>query len=228
MKKILSVVSVLVFVMTVFAQGVLAQESQNANEKVSLSKEEKVQLSSNFDDLGINKITQMELIDKIENGETLDSMKEENLQKVANNAGNLNESDSITFEDGSKIVYGNELVNTGLIQPMLASGTYTVKSYWYTGVLNYSFYSDFVIKSGDNNDYIKKSYNPDVSVLVPGGSYSNKEVTIERKYETSSRRAYSRMDFDYSVPYGGTSSVDLYFNVGDNDYETTLSKADGK
>lgn len=210
-----------------FGQGVSAQEASKDN----LNGSEKEKIKENFNELGIDQETQNVLIEKLENGEKLDSMKEENLQKAANDVQNmsLNDSKTITFADGSKIVYGTKLEDENKdIQPMASTGSHSVKSYWNTGVLNYSFHTDFVIRAGKNNDYIQKSYNPSVTLLVPGGSYSGEKVTVERKNETSTKRAYSRMDFKYSVPLGGSSNVHLYFNVGNNTYETTLSQKDSK
>ncbi|KGX84971.1 hypothetical protein [Pontibacillus litoralis] len=106
---------------------------------------------------------------------------------------------------------------------MKSNGSYTVKSYWNTGILNYSFQTDFVLRSG--YDYINKSYNPNVTII--GGTYDNEKVSVQRKHETSTKRAYSRMDFSYEV-FTGKSSVDFYFQVGNNDYETTLSLKDSK
>jgi len=227
--------SVLVLLLVSLSQGVFAKEVSMDNENLEFSQEDIVKLQEGFSELSIDVNTQKKLIEKLENGELLDSMKPENSQKSVTlletstkGTIGLNNSQTITFEDGSKIIYGTELVKTDDIGIMKASGSYTVRSYWYTGVLNYSFYTDCVIVAGDNNDYIVRSYNPNVSVLVPGGTFNNEKVSIQRKYETSTKRAYSRMDFNYSVPFGGSTSVDLYFNVGDNDYETTLSLKDSK
>ncbi|MYL49894.1 hypothetical protein GLV98_10375 [Halobacillus litoralis] len=219
MKKIVSLL-VLMLVLGVFGTSVSAEDS----EKEKFSNTEKKQLVENFTELGIDKQTQKKLIKKLENGEALDSMKQENLNAAK---AELGESKTITFEDGSRLSVGSEAIykDTGFPMQSLSAGTRTVKSYWYTGFMNYSFETDFVIRSGSDNDYILKSYNPNVSII--GGSYSGKKVTVMRKYETSTRRAYSRMDFDYSVPTG-QGSIDLYFQVGDNDYETTLSRDDVK
>lgn len=223
MKKIISIVSIFMFALVLFGQGVSAEEST----KFKFSDSEKEQLEKNFSELGIDKDTQIKLINKLENGEVLDSMKEENLRKVSaemqKNEG-LNDYTVITFEDGSKLAYGSEVVNTDGIQPMKhANGNYTIKSSWTWGFVSFSFYSDIVLRTG--YDYIVKSYNPNVTVI--GGSKSDEKVTIERKYETATKRAYSRMDFNYSLPTG-SSSMDLFFQVGNNDWETTLTLKDSK
>lgn len=213
-------------VLVSFGQGTLAKETSN----YKLSKSEKKEIARNFDTLGIDEATQKKLIEKIENGEVIDAMKEENLQKAADDMQNiaLNESKTITFEDGSKIKYGTKLenVNESDIKLTASPGSYTAKSYWYTGILNYSFYSDFVIRSGKNNDYITDAYNPILTLIGPG-SYTGEKASVIRRYETSTRFAYSRMDFKYSVPTG-SSNVSLYFNVGNNSYKTTLSLKDIK
>ncbi|MGN7468543.1 hypothetical protein [Brevibacillus sp. SAFN-007a] len=229
MKKFVSFMSIFVLMLVAFVQGVSA-EKVSANPKVfEFSQTDIENLKDRFSELGIDEKTQNTLIKKLENGEVLDSMKEENLQKakaqiIANGENSLNKSRVITFNDGSKIMYGTRLVDSE-IQPMVSPGSYMIESYWFTGIVNFGFYSDIVIVSGNNNDYIVDSYDPYVSVL--GGSFTPPTVGIKRKYETSTRRAYSQMDFTYTIPTG-QSTMKLYLNVGDNDYETTLSKDDVK
>lgn len=229
MKKFVSFMSIFVLMLVAFVQGVSA-EKVSANPKVfELSQTDIENLKDRFSELGIDEKTQNALIKKLENGEVLDSMKEENLQKAkvqifANGENSLNKSRVITFNDGSKIMYGTRLVDSE-IQPMVSPGSYEIESYWFTGIVNFGFYSDIVIVSGSNNDYIVDSYDPYVSVI--GGSFTTPTVGIKRKYETSTRRAYSQMDFTYTIPTG-QATMKLYLNVGDNDYETTLSKDDVK
>ncbi len=230
MKKLVSFMSIFALMLVTFAQGVSAEEVSVNRKAFELSQTDTENLKDRFSELGIDEKTQDKLIEKLEKGEVLDSMKEENLQKakvqISTKGGNsLNNSQVITFNDGSKIMYGTRLVDSG-IQPMSVSpGLYQIESYWITGILNYGFYSDIQIVSGSNNDYIISSDNPYVSVI--GGSFTTPTVSIKRKTETSSYRAYSQMSFTYTIQTG-QSTASLYLNVGNDDYETTTSKDDLK
>lgn len=102
-------------------------------------------------------------------------------------------------------------------------------SYWATGTVNYSYYNDYTIVKGKDNDFISKAYNPTVAVIR--GTFTTPTVTIHRAKETSSKYAYSQMDFTYtfSLPLPPVSATaKLYFNVGNDDYDTTLSLSDTK
>lgn len=100
-----------------------------------------------------------------------------------------------------------------------------MKAYWHLGILNCQFYSDIVIKSGSNNDYIIRSRDPSITVF--GGTYSEQTLKVQRKYETSTHRAYSQLSFKHSTAIG-ESSFHLYLNVGNNDWEATLSNKSAK
>ena len=155
-------------------------------------------------------------------------MKQENLDKASRQLSNISigESKTLTFNDGSKIRYGTEIIENEKFTTLAKSpGTYQVKSYWYGGILNASYLTDFVIRCGSNNDYIISSHS--VSISVIGGSFSNDTLTTPRKYETSTTRAYSHLRFNYSYPTGN-ATFHLYFHVGNNDYETRLSLKDIK
>ncbi|MDQ0176792.1 hypothetical protein [Bacillus chungangensis] len=187
------------------------------------------EIRENFSALGIDENVQNNLIKKLQDGKQIDSMKQANLDKALQQLDTISvgESKTLTFDDGSKILFGSEKVEDkeSAIVPFISAGSYQVKSYWYMGLLNASYLTDFVIVSGANNDYIVSSHSESVSII--GGSYSNVNLSTPRKYETSSRLAYSRLYFDYSVPTG-SARFNLYFHVGDNDYNTALSLNDIK
>ncbi|ASJ54847.1 hypothetical protein BP422_15505 [Brevibacillus formosus] len=229
MKKLASVMSVFALTLGIFTQSIFAEETSSASK---LSQAYVAQLKNSFSELGIDEKTQNALIKKLENGQILDSMKEENIQKTINKRSfniekGLNQSEVVTFADGSKIKYGVRPVNSGI--KSVAPGSYTVESYWATGTVNYSYYNDYTIVKGINNDFISKAYNPTVAVI--GGTFTTPTVTIHRAKETSSKYAYSQMDFTYtfSLPLPPVSATaKLYFNVGNDDYDTTLSLSDTK
>ena len=163
----------------------------------------------------------------MEKGIPIDSMKPENIDRVQKELSLLRagESKTITFKDGSKIVYGSELVENDDFQIMQSPGDYRLKVYWYTGALNAKYYLDYKIVSGKNNDYIKSAHSE--SIIMVGGSYSNVKLTVPRKYETSTRYAYSRLYFDYTY-LGVNARFNLYAHVGNNDWHTSLSLKDSK
>ncbi|WP_271396526.1 hypothetical protein [Salinicoccus roseus] len=227
MKKILFYLAIFTVVFGVFSQETFAQEES----KDQLSPEEEKEIRENFTELGISDEDQKHLIEKLNNGQAIDSMKEKNMQKAMAASQRMletkqfGEDQTMTFADGSKIEYGHELVNSADDENVYraSSSLNTARSYWNVGVLNYQFYTDFSLASGNN--YIDRSY--DYTINVIGGSYSNVSLTVERKYETTTHKAYSRLGFSYSIATG-TGSPRLYFNVGDNSYDTTLSLSDRK
>lgn len=221
MKKTLSIVSVFLFTLMLLGQGVSAETiSKDLKGSPELSKAEKEEIKENFSELGIDEKTQNKLLEKLANGQKLDSMKQVNIDKAMKqfDIKTLVEEGekTFTFNDGSKIVIGSEYENPQKAVQPLANNYRTVTSYINWGVVNCSFKTDFVTRSGAY-DYIQRSYNPSVS--VPGGSYSNKKVEIIRKYENSNRRAKSTLSFDYETLYI-SSTGQLHFYVGNNSYET--------
>lgn len=231
LKKLVSVMSIFALTLGIFSQSIFAEETRSVSK---ISQAHVAELKHSFNELGIDEKTQNTLIKKLENGQMLDSMKEENIQKTIkklnrsfNIEKGLNQSEVVTFADGSKIKYGVRPVNSGI--KSVAPGSYTVESYWATGTVNYSYYNDYTIVKGKDNDFISKAYNPTVAVI--GGTFTTPTVTIHRAKETSSKYAYSQMDFTYtfSLPLPPVSATaKLYFNVGNDDYDTTLSLSDTK
>lgn len=188
-------------------------------------------IRENFSTLGIDENVQNDLIEKLKDGKQIDSMKQENLDKSLQQLDKIpvGESKTLTFDDGSKVLLGSEKVENkdgnAIVPSFISPGSYQVKSYWYTGFVNASYLTDYVIVSGADNDYIVSSHSESVSVI--GGSYSNVTLTTPRKYETSTRFAYSRLYFDYSLPTGN-ARLSIYFHLGNNDYNTALSLNDIK
>ncbi|WP_100407774.1 DUF5626 family protein [Bacillus solitudinis] len=127
----------------------------------------------------------------------------------------IGESETIEFEDGSKIEYGTKIDEDFISISSLNPGSYRVTAYWYTGLVNADYKVDIVIKSGSNNDYIVKAQSP--GIVVIGGSYSNDKLVTPRTHETSTRYAYSHLSFDYSLP-GVNAKFNLYLQVGKDNH----------
>jgi hypothetical protein len=236
MKKFLTVFLTSVLFFTLFSSA-LASEKETSIDYAELVRTNEQEIRAGFDELEIDKETQNKLLEKLSNGEVIDSMKPENIekaQKAVKDLG-LGESKVITFEDGSKAEFGTEIVGFTpegsnkskeeiAVIAAKSPGTYQVKAYWNIVILSCFYYNDVVIRSGQY-DYISSAYNPTISVI--GGSYSGETLNIYRKYETSTRYAYSQLKFSYTVPTGN-GTFNLYLNVGNDDWFATLSQSDVK
>lgn len=230
MKKIISLCFIVCTMLFLVLPPVSA-ESVRVNSNTDYSNwviQNKSELEKGFDEVGVDKKTQEKLIEKLNRGELLDSMKPENMKKITKNIDTIslvnNGPKTYVFEDGSRAVVGSELVQPNKLQPnklqpQASVGYHTIKSYINFVVVNSSFKTDFRTVKGSYNDYIIKSYSPSVSVI--GGSYKNKKLTITRKNETKNYRAHSELNFDYKYFDGKiSSSGTLHFYVGRGTYET--------
>jgi hypothetical protein len=227
MKKIFSLILTSVLFFSLFNYALANENSSSLNSTEEYVEENEKEIRKGFDELEIDDKTQDELLEKLSRGETLDSMNPENIEKTQKSLENLSlgESTVITFEDGSKAEIGTELINSDEINTRASAGTYEVKAYWNTIILNAVYYNTVKIVSGSNNDYISKVYNESISVI--GGDYSEKSLGIKRKTETSSYFAYSQLKFKYTIPTG-SGTFNLYLNVGNNSWNATLSQSDVK
>lgn len=215
--------------------------NNDGTQELSLSelaiKNEK-EIKENFTELGIDKKTQEKLFNKLADGELIDSMNQENLKKITNEEKitlKNNDSKIFTFPDGSKAKIGNELIDNGNNEGDISlnavkkpgAGTWTVKSYWCTGIVNLEFRTEFVIKSGKNNDYIVKSY--DEGAVIVGGDLKTEKLTVGRKYESITKKAYSQYRITYKLAKDIMSGTyNLYFQVGNDGYESSLTLKDNK
>lgn len=109
---------------------------------------------------GINEDTQEELLDKLRDGEVLDSAKQEIMDVDLVNQ--LDSSEIIVYDDGSRAEVGVELISfepeegftTAGLHKERDPGKYSERVYWHSGFCYQSFYADFTINKGNDNDTI--------------------------------------------------------------------------
>lgn len=221
---------VIMTVLMIFSMGItisaesLQLDSSHSN---SISKYE-VELAQSFSELGIDSKTQKKLIEKLKNGEMLDSMKEENITKELDKGLDvqLNEPRVITFPDGSKAITGAEIIDydgdgdIGLTKhKTLAPGNYRIKTYWYAGYINAEYIARITIRAGRNNDYIRQIYDGHYTII--GGDVTSTSIKLERKYETSTDYAHSYYKVHYKLA-GISATLTLNTYVGNDGYDTNL------
>ncbi|OIJ11488.1 hypothetical protein BKP35_12150 [Anaerobacillus arseniciselenatis] len=228
MKKIFAL---LLVVLMMFTGTMVSAESKSTTSE-SVKKYEKEILKS-FDELGIDLETQKKLLKKLKDGEMLDSLKQENADFALEEIQSLqmNESNIITFSDGSKAKVGSEIIKSeddtynddiGLMHTGLSPGTYTIRTYYNTGLVNAQYYIEAVIRSGSDNDYILTVYDGTATVI--GGKKEEETTTLHRRFETSTHYAHSNFRVDYSL-FGENFSSSMTLNtlVGNDGYKTGLS-----
>ena len=133
----------------------------------------------------------------------------QNLESMSHESLSDNRKIIIEFDDGSKAMIGLENSNLTQSNSNLSSRTGSVRAYWYTGILNYSYYTDYV-RNTNAFDRISGVHSPSVSII--GGSYTNLKTRVGRYNETSTLKAYSHMSFDYSIITGG-ATINLYTHI---------------
>ena len=221
MKKIFSMtLAIIVLLMSTTISS--AESIRSLGNTVNENQEE---LIKNFTELGIDQETQRKLIRKLENGEMIDSMKPENFENVVNlESMDLDESKIIIYPDGSRSEIGLETIEEpdqdneyGILSFKDKNpGTYLVKVYWNTGVINAVYYTEIVIRSGSNNDYIKSVTDGSASGFV---SVKTEATTIPIQYENSTNYAYSQYRITYEA-LGMSGTLTLHLLVGNNGYES--------
>ena len=235
--KMKKIISFMIIFSTLFV-GLPSDKSStevNATEKyVSIINQHEEEIIEGFKELGIDSKTQEKLLNKLKKGELLDSMKVNNLY-LQINTSRVGESDTITFPDGSKAEFGTEIISyepeNGLNEPGIGlykfkeknPGTYVVSTYWNTILVNQTFKSDVVIKSGKDNDYIEKVYKGDATVV--GGKIVSNRTIRDRRSETNKYFAKAHQTVQYQL-FGETFGVNgdqtTTLLVGNNGYDARL------
>ena len=141
------------------------------------------------------------LIAKLQDGELLDSMKEEYADMEPTSVirlGNDFIQETYEYPDGS---VKQTRVSEGVFTGSISGGNYDVGSYYYTwtgakvfatwGVVTASYYADF-----EGTQYSSKINNVyDVGIVTAGGTFSNVSLTIPVSSFTSSTPARSQLFF---------------------------------
>ena len=227
MKKMVIKVIALSFILSIFFNN---NGMVNAIEDQRLYDEGILKVKDFFNQYGVNESTQNELINTINSGQLLDSMKEDTVAISTYEVNNNNVIETVAvYQDGSISVTGVELPNEKFIEndyitPFAIEGgssssgsgyaTYkNVRVYHNTGTINAQFQADYTLTNGKS--FISDVY--DEKVLVILGNHSNIDLRIVRKTENLDNLAEAKLSFDYKYWTGiasGNAFLQLY--VGNN------------
>lgn len=221
---------VLSFILSIFFNS---NEMVNAMgpEDQKLYDEGILQVKDFLNQYGVTESTQNELIEKINNGQILDSMKE---GAEAVSVYKINNSDVVetvaVYPDGSISVTGIEPNNDEFrehdnITPFAIEGGSIISGSGYTGykdrrvyhntgIINAQFQADYTIVNG-GNDFISNVYDEKIMVFL--GNHSNTNLKIVRRTETLDNPAQAKLSFDLKYYTGAFSgNVFLQLFVGNN------------
>lgn len=194
--------------------------STKYSDNKTLSSSEIQGLKEWFSMYGVGEDVQDKLIEKVNNGQLIDSMKEGiepiNIESIKNESGLYTK---FTYPDGSiKIVSDISSLNRdyasvdgGTIVSSSAYHTHLkdVKIYASIGIVSCFYYAD-LIYNRDAFDKLNDIY--DYSISVIGGTYSEVDFGIDRANETSGYPAKGHLAFKYTT-YAGTSDFTIRLNV---------------
>ena len=99
-----------------------------------------------------------------------------------------------------------------------SSGTYIIKSYQATGLVNLQFKTEAVIRSGANNDYIVRVYHPTYAIA---GTINSENLFVGRVHETSTRYTYCGYVIGYTLLGHVSGVARVHTHVGNNGYKTS-------
>ncbi|MTT31897.1 hypothetical protein GMB86_07730 [Terrilactibacillus sp. BCM23-1] len=223
-----------------------AEENSKSNSPHGVT-DEKVTLNHLVDfwkSYGVSQSTIQKLVKKWNNGLAIDALKGDDSQGTATIqtygkldpiSGNNQKVTKKVYPDGSISVTTVEVpktdnTNPNLISPLSVTGGTVTSGTGYTihhgatvgtgnGAVTCSFKADFENINGAY-DLIDRIYSYDI--VVWGGSYSDVELKLVRKYETSTYKAHGMLRFQAIIgPTGATQHLDLY--VGKNTYYSSTN-----
>lgn len=206
MSKVIAAALLILSVQSTTANIGLAMESNdskeiNLNLISSLSNEDIEELKTFLSCYGVDDLTIVNLINKLQNGELLDSINPEKqhlgiVEKIGN------EREKVTYPDGSIVIKGiDNIQNRAISGGTVSSGTgYSsrigARIYHNAGLINCEFYADYTNVQG-GYDIIEKVYRYDIRVL--GGSFTGATLAINKKYENSQGNAWASLRFKVST-----------------------------
>lgn len=215
------------------AAGSISVDVWASNEKVLLTTDEKLEISRNLDELEVSAENQEKLIDKLENGELWDCMKEENVSAFNDMEFDFTPDNSIkrmVFADGSvlqqAVNFEDATITRGFSRSDGTAQTYSAMRTTYenvqisikNGLSGGGFYATYVIDWNAHNDGIISVKDPYCNVL--GGDYSDLSVTINRAYESYSKKAPAEATYSVHVSYlgniAGAETLIMKMYVGNN------------
>lgn len=213
--------------------GGISQDVRAANENIFLSWEQKVEIFENLDVLNVPLETQKKLINKLENGELWDCMKEENIIAFDNMQFNFTPDNPVkrmVFKDGSVLqqtvnfkdatIVGDSRRNYGVAQTysFMRTTFEDVQISINNGLSGGGFYADYVIDWNAHNDGIISVRDPYCNVI--GGDYSDMNVTINQAFEIYSKKKPAEATYTVHVSYlaniGGAETLIIKMYVGND------------
>lgn len=191
--------------------------SMNNSNVEALSDSKSNSLRVELLEVGVNENKVDALVEKLKNGDKLDSMKEEydDLLPVNEYVYKGFYKAEYIYPDGS---VKNVTISTGVFTGTILGGNYSSGGYWYSwlnarvfatwGVVTASFYADF---QGSTNfgriDAIR-----DWGIVVVGGTFNLNDFSIVRSSATSSSPAEARLFFTGTV-VDGFGSATFYLRL---------------
>lgn len=174
------------------------------------------------------------LINKIEDGEVWDCLKEEfkDITPISvQNSGNGFLQSKYVYPDGSIRISIQPSEETNITARSVGGGSWSGGSGYknckggkvaeYTGIANVWFYADFTIVQG-GDDYISRVY--DYSILTFGGDYKLELFERTRPSEGYGDNAEAKLQFKY-LAYGGSGSATCWLKlvVGNDKYYSVFN-----
>lgn len=209
----------IVFSVLVIA-GSISTDVWAASESVLLTEDEKIEISRNLDELEVSPEIQEKLINKLENGELWDCMKEENVKTFNEMEFDFSPDASVkrmVFEDGSVLQQSVNFEDAIITKDLGRSrSTVQTRSAMRTtfedvqisiknGLSGGGFYATYVIDWNAYNDGIISVKDPYCNVI--GGDYSDMCVTINQAYENYSKKKPAEATYSVHISYLGNLAV---------------------
>ncbi|MCB5936473.1 hypothetical protein LI012_17550 [Caldibacillus thermoamylovorans] len=224
--KISIVALLLLFLLTITSTPASAQNNDMTQQKQILTERTKTDLISYWDKIGIKKENQKKILEKIRVGKQLDSEKAN--QTIEFTPKLLSEGGSITkeFGDGSFIILTvTPLKNNNNFSTAATCGSgyciQTVKvSKW--SVNSGASFNAKIVNVKNGYDYISSISNPEITVF--GGTASNVDFKIAKKYEDANGRAHAYLRYDESILGIASNTTTIGIRVGNDTYSTYINR----
>lgn len=183
------------FLISGFISTVSATE---LNEPVKLTATELNDLQDFWDEQGIAKDVQDNLIKKIENGQVLDAADPEKIRAVDDllNVSLENPYAEYTFPDGSKVIRSIKVIEGSKRQISPLGFTKDIEVKDVSTFIRCSFKASCYFDVDYPNSQIFSVYDENIEIYF--GSFNDVSLTIPRPNETASKSAMAQLQFYYT------------------------------
>ena len=175
----------------IIPMNIFADDSHTTHTTLTIA--QKMEMREEFIKIGVASEDVDELVEKVQNGEMLDSMKKE-YENISPSEISYNDgfkTEKYIYPDGSVKVVGIDTKDANVFTGQLSGGNYTSGSGYYVwrgvkvfatwGIVTASFYAN--IEGTKTMGRINKIY--DYGITVIGGTWSDVSFTITRSNATS-------------------------------------------